>query len=62
LVSSARLTDLVAPVSWMNRFRLTADSIDILTVISGEIWAAMETGETLVGGGDAVIQLVSWHA
>jgi quercetin dioxygenase-like cupin family protein len=32
------------------------DSIDIVTVISGEIWALVEAGETLVRAGDTVIQ------
>src|SRR4051794_24702803 len=38
------------------------DSIDIVTVISGEIWAVVETGETLVKAGDTVIQRGTWHA
>jgi mannose-6-phosphate isomerase-like protein (cupin superfamily) len=38
------------------------DTIDIVTVISGEIWAVVETGETLVRAGDTVIQRGTWHA
>jgi mannose-6-phosphate isomerase-like protein (cupin superfamily) len=38
------------------------DTIDIVTVISGEIWAVVETGETLVKAGDTVIQRGTWHA
>ena len=38
------------------------DSIDIVTVISGEIWAVVETGETLVRAGDTVVQRGTWHA
>ena len=32
------------------------DTIDVVTVISGEIWAMVETGETLVRAGDTVVQ------
>ena len=38
------------------------DTVDIVTVISGEIWAVVETGETLVRPGDTVIQRGTWHA
>jgi hypothetical protein len=38
------------------------DTIDIVTVISGEIWAVVETGETLVKAGDTVIHRGTWHA
>jgi mannose-6-phosphate isomerase-like protein (cupin superfamily) len=38
------------------------DTIDIVTVISGEIWAVVETGETLVRAGDTVVQRGTWHA
>ena len=38
------------------------ESIDIVTIISGEIWAVVETGETLVKAGDTVIQRGTWHA
>src|SRR5215211_4504299 len=38
------------------------DTIDIVTVISGEIWAVVETGETLVEPGDTVVLRGSWHA
>ena len=38
------------------------ETIDIVTVISGEIWAVVETGETLVRAGDTVVQRGTWHA
>lgn len=38
------------------------DTIDIVTVISGEIWCLVETGETLVKAGDTVVQRGTWHA
>ena len=38
------------------------DTIDIVTVISGEIWAIVETGETLVKAGDTVVHRGTWHA
>ncbi len=38
------------------------DTIDIVTVIAGEIWAIVETGETLVQTGDTVIHQGTWHA
>lgn len=38
------------------------DTIDIVTVISGEIWAVLETGETLVKAGDTVVHRGTWHA
>jgi mannose-6-phosphate isomerase-like protein (cupin superfamily) len=38
------------------------DSIDVVTVISGEIWAVVETGETLLKAGDTIIQRGTRHA
>jgi hypothetical protein len=38
------------------------DTIDIVTVISGEIWVMVETGETLLEPGDTVVLRGSWHA
>ena len=38
------------------------DTIDIVTIISGEIWAVVETGETLVQAGDTVVHRGTWHA
>ena len=38
------------------------DTIDIVTVISGEIWAVVETGEVLVKTGDTVVHRGTWHA
>ncbi|WP_222364271.1 cupin domain-containing protein [Rhizobium leguminosarum] len=40
----------------------TTDSVDIVTVISGEIWAVLETGETLLKPGDTLIQRGTKHA
>jgi hypothetical protein len=38
------------------------DSLDIVTVVSGEIWAVLETGETLLQPGDTVVQRGTMHA
>ena len=38
------------------------DSIDIVTVISGEIWAVLETGETLLKPGDTLVLRGVMHA
>ena len=38
------------------------DSIDVVTVIAGEIWAVVETGETLLKAGDTIIQRGTRHA
>lgn len=38
------------------------DTIDIVTIISGEIWALVETGETLMKQGDTLIQRGTKHA
>ena len=38
------------------------DTIDIVTVISGEIWALVETGETLMKPGDTLVQRGTKHA
>lgn len=38
------------------------DTIDIVTVISGEIWALVETGETLLKPGDTLVQRATKHA
>ena len=37
------------------------ETVDIVTVISGEIWAIVETGETLVKAGDTVVHRGTWH-
>jgi len=37
------------------------DTVDIVTVISGEIWMVVEAGETLLRAGDTVIQRGTWH-
>jgi quercetin dioxygenase-like cupin family protein len=38
------------------------DTIDIITVISGEIWALTETSETLLKPGDTIVQRGTKHA
>lgn len=38
------------------------DSVDIVTVIDGEIWALVETGETLMKPGDTLVQRGTKHA
>jgi hypothetical protein len=38
------------------------DTVDIVTVLSGEIWCVVETGETLAKAGDTVILRGTWHA
>lgn len=38
------------------------DTVDVVTVIAGEIWLLVETGETLVRAGDTVVLQGSWHA
>jgi len=40
----------------------TTDTVDIVTVISGEIWALVETGETLMMQGDTLVQRGTKHA
>ncbi|MDV7088965.1 cupin domain-containing protein [Rhodococcus opacus] len=40
----------------------TTDTVDIVTVISGEIWALVETGETLLKQGDSLVQRGTKHA
>lgn len=38
------------------------DTVDIVTVLSGEVWCLVETGETLVKAGDTVVHRGTWHA
>jgi hypothetical protein len=40
----------------------TTETVDIVTIISGEIWAVLETGETLMKQGDTLIQRGTKHA
>lgn len=40
----------------------TTDTVDIVTVLSGEIWALVETGETLMKPGDTLVQRGTKHA
>lgn len=38
------------------------DTLDIITIISGEIWALTETAETLLKPGDTIVQRGTQHA
>jgi len=38
------------------------DTIDIVTIISGEMWAVLETGETLMRPGDTIVQRGTKHS
>jgi quercetin dioxygenase-like cupin family protein len=38
------------------------DSIDVTTLVSGELWAVLETTETLLKPGDTFIQRGTWHS
>ncbi|MEV6639585.1 cupin domain-containing protein [Amycolatopsis sp. NPDC051371] len=40
----------------------TTETIDVMTVIEGEIWAVMEDGETLLRAGDTMVQRGTRHA
>jgi mannose-6-phosphate isomerase-like protein (cupin superfamily) len=40
----------------------STETIDIMTVIDGEIWAVMEDGETLLRAGDTMVQRGTRHA
>ena len=38
------------------------ETVDIMTVLSGELWAITETGETLLRAGDTLVQRGTAHA
>lgn len=38
------------------------ETVDIVTVVDGEIWAILEEGETLLRAGDCLVQRRGWHA
>jgi quercetin dioxygenase-like cupin family protein len=40
----------------------TTETVDIVTIISGELWAILETGETLLRPGDTLVQRGTKHA
>jgi mannose-6-phosphate isomerase-like protein (cupin superfamily) len=40
----------------------TTDSIDIITVVSGELWAILEDKQTLLKAGDTLVQRGTKHA
>lgn len=37
------------------------NTFDIITIISGEVWAVLETGETLLKAGDTIVQRGTKH-
>lgn len=51
-------TDRQTALSPMHR----TNTIDVLTVISGELWLVTETGETVVRQGESVVQRGTMHA
>src|SRR4051812_21052968 len=40
----------------------TTETVDVLTILSGELWAILETGETLLKSGDTLVQRGTKHA
>jgi mannose-6-phosphate isomerase-like protein (cupin superfamily) len=40
----------------------TTETVDIVTILSGELWAIVETGETLLSPGDTLVQRGTKHA
>jgi hypothetical protein len=38
------------------------DTVDIITILSGEVWAVTETGETLLKPRDTIVQRGTKHA
>jgi hypothetical protein len=40
----------------------TTETVDIVTILFGEIWAIVETGETLMKAGDSLVQRGTKHA
>ncbi len=40
----------------------TTETVDIVTILSGELWAILETGETLLKPGDTLVQRGTKHA
>jgi mannose-6-phosphate isomerase-like protein (cupin superfamily) len=38
------------------------DTVDVITVLSGELCAVMESGEAVLGPGDTFVQRGTWHA
>jgi mannose-6-phosphate isomerase-like protein (cupin superfamily) len=38
------------------------DTLDLLTVVSGEVWLVLEEGEVRLQAGDCVVQRGTWHA
>jgi hypothetical protein len=54
------------PDSWLNPEEAMGmhftDTVDVVTVVSGEIYAILETGETLLRPGDTIINRGNKHA
>jgi mannose-6-phosphate isomerase-like protein (cupin superfamily) len=40
----------------------TTETVDIVTLLSGELWAILETGETMLKPGDTLVQRGTKHA
>ena len=38
------------------------DTVDVVTVVSGEVYAVLESGETLLRQGDSLVQRGTMHA
>ena len=38
------------------------ETLDLLTVVSGEVWLVLEEGEVHLRAGDCVVQRGTWHA
>lgn len=38
------------------------DTVDVLTVVEGELWVVTETDEALLRAGDTIVQQGTWHA
>jgi len=45
-------------VPWMH----VTETVDVMTVVDGEIWLVMEEGETLLRAGDSLVQRGTRHA
>jgi|SRR4051812_13711781 len=38
------------------------DTVDLVTVVAGEVWLILDDGEVLLEQGDTVVQRGTWHA
>jgi mannose-6-phosphate isomerase-like protein (cupin superfamily) len=51
----------VDPVAQRESIEVLHDTVDVVTVVSGEIYAVLETGETLLRRGDTIIHRANKH-